>query len=973
MSEKFRKKYKKEKSKAVSFATARNIPKRKELPDGTIIEIQKIENGIPVYYFTENSNAAVSTNTDKLWVGPFSVTGSGYNKLGEWDGGAVRSTHQEFGSRVTQIDAPASTSNHSTHVAGTLIASGVDANAKGMAFQANLKAHDWNFDESEMATAAADGMEVSNHSYGFGTGWYGSTVWYGDTSVDTSEAYQFGFYDTQAQEWDSIAYNAPNYLVVKSAGNDRNDDAPEPGTTHAHNGFGSFTDTHFNDGFDNGGFDTIRSAGVAKNVLTVGAVNDVSNYTSPSDVVMSTFSGWGPSDDGRIKPDIVGNGVSLTSCSDSSDTGYTIMSGTSMSSPNVAGSIAVLQQYYQNTHSSNSMRSATLKALVIHTAYECGNNTGPDYMFGWGLLNSESAAGKISEDNSQNVIDELTLTNGGTYTRNVTVGSNAPVLKVTVVWTDPVGTPVSPALDPSDIMLVNDLDLRITKDGVTYYPWKLDKSNPTNAATNNGENDVDNVEQVYIVTPVAGTYTIEVDHDGTLTADQDFSVVIDGIDEFATLPTVDFSSSTYSGAENGGAITVTVNMNRTSSSTITVDYASSNGTATAGSDYTSVNGTLSFSPGQTSKTFTVTPIDDPVIESNETLFLALSGASNATIGTTNNTATLSITDDDGSICSSPNLSIPDNNTGGVTDSLVVSGSGSLSDLNVSLNVTHTYVGDLIFTLKHMDTGTSVTIIDQPGFLSSGFGCGGDDIDVTLDDEASSSVEDECSSNSPTINGAFQPNNPLNAFDSENFGGTWTMTVSDNTGADTGTLNTWCLIYTITTATAPAAPSTPDMTAGTDLGVSNSDNITSDATPTFIGTAEANSTVTLISSVDGTVGSASADGSGNWTITASALTAGAHNITATATDTAGNTGAASSALAITITIIDIWVDFNYTGTELGTQSQPYNTLAEAINAVAVGGTITINAGITSETFDGINKINKNVTIKSSGGTAVIGEQ
>ncbi len=72
-------------------------------------------------------------------------------------------------------------------------------------------------------------------------------------------------------------------------------------------------------------------------------------------------------------------------------------------------------------------------------------------------------------------------------------------------------------------------------------------------------------------------------------------------------------------------------------------------------------------------------------------------------------------------------------------------------------------------------------------------------------------------------------------------------------------------------------------------------------------------------------------------------------------------------------LNIHVDFTYNGIELGTHSQPYNTLAEAIEAVAVGGTITIKAGITSETFDGINKINKNVTIKSSGGTAVIGEQ
>jgi hypothetical protein len=70
---------------------------------------------------------------------------------------------------------------------------------------------------------------------------------------------------------------------------------------------------------------------------------------------------------------------------------------------------------------------------------------------------------------------------------------------------------------------------------------------------------------------------------------------------------------------------------------------------------------------------------------------------------------------------------------------------------------------------------------------------------------------------------------------------------------------------------------------------------------------------------------------------------------------------------------VHVDFTYTGTESGTQSQPYNTLAEAINAVAVGGEIIIKGGITNETFTGINKIDKEVTIKSSGGTATIGKQ
>jgi Subtilase family/MAM domain, meprin/A5/mu/FlgD Ig-like domain len=532
------------KAEAEAYAQNLGLPIRQEFPDGTIIEIRELRNGRPMYFITTNADAAISTRTDKVWPGGglgFSLTGSGYSSLGEWDGGGIRTTHQEFGGRVTQGDSPSSTSSHSTHVAGTMIAAGVDANAKGMAYEANLTAYDWDFDETEMASEASSGMEMSNHSYGFITGWYQdsgfSWHWYGDVTVDQNESFDFGFYDTQAQNWDQIAYDAPFYLIVKSAGNDRSDTAPSAGTTHSHNGSGSFTDSHNDDGYDNGGFDTIRSAGVSKNVLTIAAVGDVASYSDASSVAITSFSGWGPADDGRIKPDLSANGDGLYSTDNTGDAAYTSKSGTSMASPNATGSMALLQQHYQATHSGSSMRAATLKALVIHTADEAGSNTGPDYSYGWGLLNTGRAAQTITDDGKQNVIDEQSITDGGSYTRSVTASGNAP-LKVTVVWTDPAGTPVADALDPTDAMLVNDLDVRITKDASTYYAWKLDVANPANAATNSAENDIDNVEQVYIANPVSGSYTITVDHDGTLSGgSQAFSIIISGIDEYSAVPT----------------------------------------------------------------------------------------------------------------------------------------------------------------------------------------------------------------------------------------------------------------------------------------------------------------------------------------------------------------------------------------------------------------------------------------------------
>ena len=225
------------------------------------------------------------------------------------------------------------------------------------------------------------------------------------------------------------------------------------------------------------------------------------------------------------------------------------------------------------------------------------------------------------------------------------------------------------------------------------------------------------------------------------------------------------------------------------------------------------------------------------------------------------------------ISSSSSQAIPDNDPAGVSDTLVVSDSGSLADLNVEVNVTHTWVGDVIIELTHVDTETSVTIIDRPGKTSNkSSGCDGHDIVATLDDEADPppplplEVEDVCEPGTPTINGTFIPNNLLSAFDSENLSGEWTLTVSDNAEEDTGTLVSWGLV-------------------------------------------------------------------------------------------------------LTETVPMVWVEFIYSGPESGTESQPYNTLAEAVNAVAVGGEIKIKGGSTDETLT----IDKEVTINNVGETtATIGQ-
>lgn len=531
------KEWKQKEKRVQAFAKANNMEIRQIFDDGTIIELVDVVDGQPVYYKTDNAGAAITTRANQLWQGGsvgVVIEGEGYNKVGIWDGGAVRRTHQEFNNtgtqRVTQPDNATSQSAHATHVAGTIVSGGVNANAKGMAHKGQLKAYDWNSVETEMSTASAAGMEISNHSWGQVRGWNqnestGEWTWNGSPSVSPVEDYLFGFYNSQARTWDQIAYNAPFFLITKSAGNDRGD-----GPSNA----GQNGEPEKDGGLD--GYDCIGGSGNSKNILTVGAVNEVLNYTGPSNVVMSSFSGWGPTDDGRIKPDVVGKGVNVYSLNSSSNTSYTTMSGTSMSSPNVVGSMVLLQQLYQQTHGGTPMRASTLKGLVIHTADEAGPNPGPDYKFGWGLMNTARAAEIIIEDQVQTVIDEVTLSNTQTYTREITMDGIDP-LRVTISWTDKQGTVQPSALNNRTPSIVHDLDLRIVDESLNvYYPYKLDPDSPAAAATTNSKNGVDNVEQIYIAAPAAGTYTIIVDHAGTLTADQVFSIIISGIDEFNSLP-----------------------------------------------------------------------------------------------------------------------------------------------------------------------------------------------------------------------------------------------------------------------------------------------------------------------------------------------------------------------------------------------------------------------------------------------------
>ncbi|MEO1575671.1 MAG: thrombospondin type 3 repeat-containing protein, partial [Pseudomonadota bacterium] len=147
------------------------------------------------------------------------------------------------------------------------------------------------------------------------------------------------------------------------------------------------------------------------------------------------------------------------------------------------------------------------------------------------------------------------------------------------------------------------------------------------------------------------------------------------------------------------------------------------------------------------------------------------------------------------ICIEPSLFIDSGAPDGVTSTTALAESGIIDMLDVSLEVTQTWVGDLAFILTHEDTGTSVTLIDRPGVPASEFGCDGDNIDAVMTDSSTTPVETTCLPGIPALGGDLQPQEPLAAFAGEDIGGTWTITASDGFPEDEGTLTRWCLLPT----------------------------------------------------------------------------------------------------------------------------------------------------------------------------------
>jgi hypothetical protein len=525
--------------------------------------------GSPIYYTLHNTEAARGTRTQALYKGgslKLELSGSSTTltgKIGLWDGGRALATHQELagstagGPVVQQMDRADNLSDHTTHLAGTVVARGINPLARGMAYGARLSIWDYTDDLSEI-TAAAPDLLLSNHAYGPVVGWVYNPSrpgtdpnlkweWWGNPAMSNTEDYLFGFYTTKARDLDRIAYNSPFYLMVRSADNKRAETGPPSGTVYF---LKNTNDKSSLPRSRNDTYDVIPAEATAKNVLTVGAADvTFNNQNQPVTVGSTSFSGWGPTDDGRIKPDLLGIGTDVFSTLTSNASAYGMYTGTSMASANVTGSLALLQELYAQQKekargaggASNGlvaqgtgqfMRSATVRGLVLHTANRNTPAAGPDYRQGWGLLDTEAAARVILNTDQAHYILEKTLESGGTFTQRIVAQGDEPLI-VTLCWTDPEG--VATTFAPASVnsltpKLVNDLDVRLNDGRTTTLPFVLDPGNPSRPATS-GDNIRDNIEQIYIQNPSPGqAYSLSVSHKGNMTyAGQPFSIIISGL------------------------------------------------------------------------------------------------------------------------------------------------------------------------------------------------------------------------------------------------------------------------------------------------------------------------------------------------------------------------------------------------------------------------------------------------------------
>jgi len=433
-----------------------------------------------------NDQVRSVTQADQVQTAPYGLDGTGVKVL-VYDGGISRGTHVDLAGRVTFVDSNGATvSSHATHVSGTVGGAGIgNAAYKGVAPGVTFCSagigisgqSEWLYNnpcdlEVEYAAAIQAGAHTSTNSIGT------------NVANNNFDCTWYGNYGTVAAILDSIVRgnsavtNFQPLRITWAAGNER-------GNTRCTNIFGTV-------------YGSLGPPSCAKNTMVIGSVN------SDNDLI-SSFSSWGPTEDGRMKPDFSApgcqSGSGINSCTSTSDTSYGTSCGTSMATPAVAGCVAlILQDYRAQYPGSPDPYNHFMKALLAHTCEDRGR-PGPDYEYGYGSVRVRNAIDQMRAGRHIN----SSITQGASRTYEVTVPPGGGDLVMTLSWDD------FPGAGAVITGLVNDLDLVVTDpSGGRHFPWTLNPASPTTDAVATVENHIDNLEQVRVSNPTPGVWTVRV-------------------------------------------------------------------------------------------------------------------------------------------------------------------------------------------------------------------------------------------------------------------------------------------------------------------------------------------------------------------------------------------------------------------------------------------------------------------------------
>ncbi len=389
-------------------------------------------------------------------AGGYNLNGEGV-VIGVGDAGEL-GNHLDFDGRViNKADGYYSSfGEHGDHVHGTIGGAGiVDEMHAGMAPKSTLLSQK----TSKIITYTRDyvrdhGMVITNNSYG-----------------SSSKCGTFGDYNYSSSNIDHMTRELEDVIHVFASGN--------------------YGDTNC-EGFERTYGNILRAYAASKNALTVGSVSHHRHINS--------WSGKGPVKDGRLKPEIMGVGDNVISTGRNYNYFWSL--GTSMATPSVTGTLALLIQKYRQLNNGSNPKSGLIKAIACNTADDDGNY-GPDFGYGFGIINAKRAVDGII--NGEYIEDSISE-NDAPDAHTINVPAGVSELKVMLYWHD-----VQAESYPTKA-LINDLNLEvITPNGEIYLPWVLDTT-PSNvtAPAVRGEDNLNNIEQVTIKTPVSGNYTIRI-------------------------------------------------------------------------------------------------------------------------------------------------------------------------------------------------------------------------------------------------------------------------------------------------------------------------------------------------------------------------------------------------------------------------------------------------------------------------------